>query len=115
MPYIPQKDRPRLDPLIDKLAEELKAVGNEYNEQESGKYPAAYAGLINYAVSRLVGKFALLTFRYWTVALLTGVLENIKQEFYRRVAGPYENNQIEKTENGDIREYEELAKKLAKR
>jgi hypothetical protein len=35
--------------------------------------------------------------------MLTGVLENIKQEFYRRVAVPYEEEKIVK--NGDIREY----------
>ena len=111
MPYIPQKDRPRLDPLIDELAGELKKIGDEYNETEQGKYPTAYAGLLNYAVSRLVGKFALITLRYWTVALLTGVLENIKQEFYRRVASPYEDKQIVK--NLDVPENEELAKKIA--
>lgn len=110
MPYIPPKDRPRLDPLIDRLAEELKKTGDEYNEEAQGKYPTAYAGLLNYAVSRLAGKFALLTLRYWTVALLTGVLENIKQEFYRRVASPYEDKQIEK--NSDVPEYKELAEKI---
>lgn len=110
MPYIPKKDRPRLDPLIDKLAAELKNIGDEYNQNEQGNYPAAYAGLLNYAVSRLVGKFALLTYRYWTIALLTGVLENIKQEFYRRVASPYEDRQVIKNE--DVPEYDELTKKL---
>jgi len=112
MPYIPQKDRPRLDPLIDKLAEELKKIGDEYNKKEGGKNPTAYAGLLNYAVSRLAAKFALSTLRYWTIALLTGVLENIKQEFYRRVASPYEDKQVLK--NGDVPEFEELARKIEK-
>ena len=37
------------------------------------------------------------------IAVSTGVLENIKQEFYRRVALPYEEKKI--IENGDIKEY----------
>lgn len=110
MPYIAQKDRSRLDPLIEKLAEELKTMGEEYNEAENGKYPAAYAGLLNYAVSRIIGKFARSTLRYWNVALITGVLENIKQEFYRRAASPYEDQQIGK--NGDVPEYEEIVNKI---
>ena len=110
MPYIVQKDRPRLDPLIDQLAAELQKIGDEYNAKEEGRYPGAYAGALNYAVSRLIGKFALLTFKYWTVALLTGVLENIKQEFYRRVMDPYEDRQMERNE--DVPEYEELAKRI---
>jgi hypothetical protein len=40
---------------------------------------------------------------YPKIAMITGVLENIKQEFYRRVASPYEDKKI--LENGDIKEY----------
>jgi hypothetical protein len=43
---------------------------------------------------------------YSKIAMATGVLENIKQEFYRRVASPYEDKKI--NENGDIREYKKL-------
>jgi len=35
--------------------------------------------------------------------MITGVLENIKQEYYRRVATKYEEQKI--IENGDIKEY----------
>jgi hypothetical protein len=38
--------------------------------------------------------------------MITGVLENIKQEYYRRVAEPYEDKKI--IENGDIKEYKRL-------
>ena len=37
---------------------------------------------------------------YSTINDIMGALEGAKLEFYRRVAGPYENNKI--TENGDI-------------
>ena len=40
---------------------------------------------------------------YSKIAMITGVVENIKQEFYRRVAEPYENIKIRS--NGDIKEY----------
>jgi hypothetical protein len=40
---------------------------------------------------------------YSKIAIATGVLENIKQEFYRRVAEKYEDKKIKI--NGDIQEY----------
>ena len=43
---------------------------------------------------------------YTKIAMITGVLENIKQEFYRRIAEPYENQKI--VQNGDIKEYRKL-------
>ena len=63
----------------------------------------AVAGLLNYAITTLitrVGKNLISELRYWFVALITGMLENVKQEFYRRNAVPYEDKQIAK--NGDI-------------
>jgi hypothetical protein len=35
--------------------------------------------------------------------MATGVIENVKQEFYRRLASKYEDAKIE--QNGDIIEY----------
>jgi hypothetical protein len=43
--------------------------------------------------------------RYGTIATITGVFKNIADEFYRRVASPYEDKQIEKS--GDVDMYEE--------
>ena len=40
---------------------------------------------------------------YSKIAMVTGVLENVKQEFYRRIAASYEDKKI--VENGDIKEY----------
>ena len=45
--------------------------------------------------------------RYWIIAILTGTFKNIADEIYRRVAAPYENQQIEKSGDVDLfREYE---------
>jgi hypothetical protein len=43
------------------------------------------------------------TVSYKKIAVITGVLENIKQEYYRRIAVPYEDEKI--VENGDIKGY----------
>jgi hypothetical protein len=43
---------------------------------------------------------------YPKIAMITGVLENIKQEFYRRAAAKYEDQKI--VSNGDIPEYRKL-------
>lgn len=107
MPYIKQEDRAPLDPLIDKLAEEIvlraKDAGND----------AAYAGLLNYTCTRLALKIIKLQFgkvRYWLVATTVGVFHNIADEFYRRLAVPYEDLQIRK--NGDVDLYEDFGKDL---
>ena len=107
MPYIPKKDRKRLDVLIRQLGDEIEKVGDEYCKKENGNR-AAYAGFFNYSVSQLVGRFARRNFRYWNIALLSGVLENIKDEFYRRVAILYEDEKIRI--DSDISEYKEISK-----
>lgn len=87
MPYIKQETRSHLDLAIEELAGELEASG--HNE-----------GDLNYAITRLILDWWNKETRYKTAARITGVLENVKQEFYRRHVAPYENKAIEK--NGDI-------------
>jgi len=91
VPYIAPEDRPSLDGLVDSLAEAIRAKAAE----RSG----AFEGYLNYAVTRLVLGVAPER-RYATIARITGVLENVKQEFYRRYAAPYEDEQIERS--GDV-------------
>ena len=54
-------------------------------------------------ISILIGGLFLKNPIYGMIAHLTGVLENVKQEFYRRIAGPYEDEAI--TRNGDLPRY----------
>lgn len=110
MPYIPDKDRPRLDPLIDQLTAELKKLAAEYNANAQGTNPTAYGGPFNYGISRILGQFALESLRYSNMTLEVGVLLTAIFEFYRRVIAPYEDQQIKK--NGDIPEYAILAEKI---
>ncbi|MFA6603337.1 MAG: hypothetical protein WCT10_00680 [Patescibacteria group bacterium] len=103
MPYIDAAKRERFDPLIDRLAEEIAATAG------SDEHEAAFAGYLNYACTRLALKVVRLRFhriRYWLIALLSGTFRNVADEFYRRLAAPYEDKQIKK--NGDVDEYEAL-------
>jgi len=63
---------------------------------------ATILGDINYVFSRVLGGL-MKNASYNKIAMITGVLENIKQEFYRRIASPYEDKKI--NQNGDIKEY----------
>jgi hypothetical protein len=97
MPYIAPQHRQELDPLIAALAQRLV--------QEAGKMPgeAAFAGLLNYTCTCLALKIVQMRFgrlRYWLLALLTGTFKNIADEIYRRLGGPYEDQQI--VVNGDV-------------
>ena len=93
MPYIAPEDRPGLDPAIHELAAAVRAKA----EARGG----GFEGFLNYAITRLVLE-VLPSRRYASIARATGVLENVKQEFYRRYAAPYEDEQIEKS--GDVYE-----------
>lgn len=58
-------------------------------------------GQLNYAITTLcLGYFSTGEKSYQDIATITGVLENVKQEMYRRVATPYEDSKI--LINGDV-------------
>lgn len=95
MPYIDDADRYAIDPSIDRLAYEI-------NYRVSKDEPWAIAGILNYAVTRLMLK-TLPSKRYWTMALAIGTLVCVIFEFYRRLVAPYEDKAIQK--NGDVPEY----------
>jgi hypothetical protein len=90
MPYISEDRRQVLDPHIEGLQKALEGLGG--NE-----------GDLNYSVTRLVGAAFLKETRYHTIARVTGVLENVIQEFYERLGVPYERRAREK--NGDVPEF----------
>jgi hypothetical protein len=91
MPYIEEEDRKRLDPAVTAAVEAFLDLPMEES-----------LGDLNYLISRIVagvvGKPS-----YRKIAMATGVLENVKQELYRRMAAPYEDRKI--AENGDVPEY----------
>ena len=107
MPYISPRDRKKLDKAIDELAEKI------VEEAKSHDYDGAFAGLLNYAVTRLTLKIIRLQFgkiRYWIIATVRGVMNDIADEFYRRVGVPYEDKQIKKS--GDVDLYKEYFEEI---
>jgi len=97
MPYIKEDRRQSLDTCIENM---ISCLSHQDNEDISN-----VLGDINYCFSRVLSG-VMKQPSYNKIAMITGVLENIKQEFYRRVASPYEDKKI--LENGDIKEYKKL-------
>lgn len=97
MPYIAEDRRAKLDPHVSEVITTLRDLG--WNE-----------GDLNYTISRLVGAAFEEESRYHTIARVTGVLKNVADEFYRRIAGPYEEAAIEK--NGDVGEFARITAKM---
>lgn len=78
MPYIKQIDRDRIDPLIKILFEELKTKGN-----------------IIYAIGHLLRLFIQREDKKYTnLNDAMGIIECVKQEFYRKVVAPYKEQKI---------------------
>jgi hypothetical protein len=108
MPYIKEQDRKMLDSHIDSLVFLFKCSleGEICQEQNlTDNQTMMLLGKINYCFSRILSDIAG-DVSYSKIAMITGVLENIKQEYYRRAAEPYEDKKI--VENGDIKEYKRL-------
>jgi aromatic ring-opening dioxygenase LigB subunit len=99
MPYITEEEREELNQAIEIMAKSIKdyktGLVNPHNF-------ANFLGRINYCFSRVLS-LVMEDVSYSKIAMATGVLENIKQEFYRRIAANYEDKKI--LENGDIKEY----------
>jgi hypothetical protein len=102
MPYIKEEDREELDAAIDQMIKSIRDIHHSLNNPHDF---SIYLGRINYSFSRILGGL-INEPSYNKIAMVTGVLENIKQEFYRRIASQYEDKKI--LENGDIIEYKTI-------
>lgn len=107
MPYINKDKRQKLNNAISSLYVSLKSNidsdDNPYNITNlSNTELLGIAGDLNYSISKLCAMLAK-DISYSKIAIITGVLENVKQEFYRRLAIPYEDAKIK--ENGDLTEF----------
>jgi hypothetical protein len=99
MPYISEQERLELDNAVDVMISAIRDIRTGlYNPHDFSNY----LGRINYCFSRIITG-VMKDISYRNIAMTTGVLENIKQEFYRRIGSPYEDKKI--LENGDIKEY----------
>ncbi len=87
MPYIKPEKREKYAKVLNELVAILKSVPAEEVDGE-----------LNYVVTRMLKEVYPL--RYYHINKAMGVLECIKQEYYRRVAAPYEDTKIK--ESGDV-------------
>jgi len=102
MPYINEDERQQLYDAIENITKCIKDIKTHLDDPNDF---SIYLGRINYVFSQIICNL-MKEPSYKKIAMITGVLENIKQEFYRRVASSYENNKI--IENGDIKGYKNI-------
>lgn len=88
MPYIRQEARKPIDKLLVKLIEQLKAA--DFDKQD---------GNVNYTITKMLKEIYPQSYYNYNRAI--GVLECIKQEFYRVDVAPYEDKKI--IENGAVK------------
>lgn len=91
MPYIPQEKRAELDPIIEQLVTRLLEIDSNDGDNDM-------EGNINYTITKVLMSLYPARYRYINQAM--GVLACVQQEFYRVVAGPYEDQK--KFENGEV-------------
>ena len=87
MPYIKKDQRPALEEKLGPLIFYIKSLPVDQQD-----------GTINYSVTRILK--SVYPRRYFHYNRALGVLSAIKEEFYRRVIAPYEDEKIK--ENGDV-------------
>jgi hypothetical protein len=91
MPYIRKEYRPEIDHLVNLLFGAIHDSGGSID-----------FGRINYAVSKLLWMVFKHLGNYDGANSIVGVLECIKQEFYRRKVSPYEDLKMQSEINGDL-------------
>ena len=87
MPYIKPEFRQLLDPMLAPLIEHLKKENARILDGE-----------LNYLITKLLKN--LYAAKYFEYNRALGVLEAVKQEYYRTAVGPYEEQK--RLENGDV-------------
>lgn len=87
MPYIKKELRPDWDKIVEQAIAKLEKTDEEYKE-----------GSLNYFITKILKKAYKPS--YFTYNRIIGLLECIKQEFYRREIASYEDIKIK--ENGDV-------------
>jgi len=87
MPYIKPEKREKYEKVVQELIGILRSVP-----------PEEVDGEFNYVVTKILKEVYPL--RYYHLNKAIGVLECIKQEYYRRVTAPYEDTKMK--ESGDV-------------
>lgn len=90
MPYITQNYRDELNAEIDAFVKKVNAIHERNPEQTRD-------GLLNYSFTRILN-YVYPTNKYHALNEAIGMLECLKQEYYRVRVGPYEDEKAK--ENG---------------
>lgn len=107
MPYINEQNRPILDKYAADIAFHFRCTMEKIclETDPSDVQLMRVLGDLNYLFSSILMRTGG-EINYNKIAMITGVLENVKQEFYRRVAATYEDKKI--VQNGDIAVYKNI-------
>ncbi len=116
MPYIAPERRPGLDGSIEELryaiVRQIPAAARDYKSFElTPEQILEISGDLNYCMTRICASLIDSPTAYAKIAIVTGVLDNVKLELYRRLAGNYEDKKI--VENGDIPEFAKMVRALS--
>lgn len=93
MPYITKNKRNYLDESIDGVRKAIAELELDFTGDNNTE------GNLNYVISSLLAKIYSRG-NYQDVNDVVGLLECVKLEYYRKVAGPYED--IKEEENGRV-------------
>lgn len=91
MPYIKQEKRDVLNPAIEQVVSALRQL-------ESDDETNNFEGNVNYVFSSIISRSYPISYR--AINDVLGVLKGVSDEYYRRVAAPYENQKAH--DNGDV-------------
>jgi len=107
MPYINEQNRPALDKYAQDIGFYFRCTMEKIclETDPSDVQFMKVLGDLNYLFSNIIMRTSG-ELNYNKIAMITGVLENIKQEFYRRAASSYEDKKID--QNGDISVYKQF-------
>ena len=94
MPYISPEKREEIDFVVKDNGPKLKS------RRHVSFYEPEEPGELNYVITRLIDNYCI--DRYINFNAIVGVLECVKQEFYRRKVAPLEDQK--KYDHGDVYE-----------
>lgn len=88
LPYITREERKNLDPTIEELIRKLL------------ENPENIEGCLNYVIFKILKRLTEKERRYKTMNKFIGMLECCKNEYYRKIVAPYEDEK--ERINGEI-------------
>ena len=89
MPYVTQPTRNLLDDKINELVDALLEMD-----------PKSVDGALNYTITSLMTRVYAQPYNYYNLNRANGVINSVRDEWYRRVVAPYEDQKA--YENGDV-------------